>query len=94
MTGKCEICEKELNIGTIDSISHESKCTECMALEEDPQCAEHMAWANGFNAACEMLSADMVADRYGIGNMCSQWSAEEVANDLKSKIMDAFKASH
>jgi len=34
----------------------------------------------GFRLATETLRAE--ADRYGIGSMCSQWTADDVADDL------------
>ena len=37
-------------------------------------------YRKGFLAAVEMVRDR--DDRYGIGSMCSQWTAEDVANDL------------
>ena len=92
MTNKCNMCDKELNTGTVDSIDCGGDCLECMAFAEDPMCAEHMSWADGFKAACDLLIADQMLDRYGIGSMCSQWTASEVGEDLKTRVMEAFNA--
>jgi hypothetical protein len=88
----CNICEKELDAGTIDSINCGGDCMECAAFAEDPDCAEVMSWVNGFNAACNLLAQDVTKDRYGIGSMCSQWTADDVADDLKARAMEAFNA--
>lgn len=89
---KCSICQKELNTGTVDSLDCGGDCMECMAVAEDPHCAEAMSWADGFNAACDLLKADVEKDRYGIGSMLSQWTADEVADDLRARIMEVFNA--
>jgi hypothetical protein len=47
-------------------------------------------WLRGFAAACDLLIADMNLDRYGVGNMCSQWTAEEIGEDLKTRVMEAW----
>ena len=44
----------------------------------------------GFRAACELLREDMQEDKYGIGNMCSQWTAAEIADDLESRMNEAL----
>ena len=38
----------------------------------------------GFLAAVDMIRD--TEDRYGIGNMCSQWTAAEIANDLLERV--------
>jgi hypothetical protein len=49
-------------------------------------------WLAGFNAACDLLIKDIEIDRYGIGSMCSQWDAEDVGQDLKERVMEAWDA--
>lgn len=49
-------------------------------------------WLRGYRAACDLLIADAVIGRYGIGNMCSQWTADDVGNDLKQRVMEAWDA--
>ena len=49
-------------------------------------------WLAGFNAACELLIKDMDEDRYGIGNMCSMWTAADIGDDMKQRVMEAWDA--
>lgn len=49
-------------------------------------------WLKGFMAACDLLIADKELDHYGIGNMCSQWTAVDVGEDLKQRVMEAWNA--
>ena len=88
----CLTCKKELETGTVDSLDCGGDCMECMASSNDPFCVEAMSWAKGFKAACDLLRQDASGDRYGIGSMCSQWKADEVADDLMGRVMEAFNA--
>ena len=49
-------------------------------------------WIKGFSAACDLLIADIAIDRYGIGNMCSQWTADQVGEDMKQRLVEAWNA--
>lgn len=49
-------------------------------------------WLRGYRAACDLLIADKVIDRYGIGSAFSQWTADEVGEDLKERVMEAWNA--
>ena len=49
-------------------------------------------WLRGYLAACTLLIADVDRDKYGIGNMCSQWTADEVGEDLKQRVLEAWNA--
>ncbi len=47
----------------------------------------------GVEYVCQMLRDDERTenDKYGIGNMCSQWTASEVADDLLQRVMSENK---
>ena len=87
----CQTCHKPLDAGTVDSIDCGGDCMECMATFDDPSCAKAMSWAAGFRAACNLLRQDANGERYGIGSMVSQWRADEVADDLMKRELEAFR---
>lgn len=80
----CNQCKEPLNIGTIQSKDCGGDCLKCMAKDDDTA-KQALAFAEGFKAAVDLLKSS--DDLYGIGSMCSQWTTEEVAEDLNSKLI-------
>lgn len=78
MTEHCRICGRELD-NPSDPFSSDcgGDCRACMAAAGDPYPA---GFVDGYKAAVAALIAN--EKRYGIGSMCSQWTAEDVAEDL------------
>ncbi len=88
----CNICKAPLGMTPM----HEDcggDCLSCMAAAGDTDCQVKLAFIQGFNAACDLLrrDSDKEIDKYGIGNMCSQWTAEDVADDLQTRIEEVLK---
>jgi len=82
MTNQCSICKRDLDDPNDPfSVNCGGDCLACMAEAEDP---EPSAFKRGFLAAIEMIRDK--EDKYGIGNMCSQWTAEDVANDILERV--------
>lgn len=82
MTKHCSICKRWLN-NPKDPFSEDcgGDCLLCMADCQDPEPA---AFKAGFLAAVEMIRDK--EDKYGIGNMFSQWRADEVADDILERV--------
>jgi hypothetical protein len=79
---RCNICKRELDVDS-DPFSTDcgGDCLACMADADDPI---PKAFKEGFLAAIEFIRDK--EDRYGIGSMCSQWTAGEVADDILERV--------
>lgn len=86
MSDKCKLCGVELG----SSPEYEDcggDCLTCMSLD-DEECKERLAYVKGFTTACELLRKNY--EKYRIGDKCSRWTANEVADDL----MTALRRKH
>jgi hypothetical protein len=82
MMNTCKICSRTLN-NPEDPLSVDcgGDCAACMAVAGDPECEQYVA---GFRACVEMIRDK--ANKYGIGSMSSQWTAEDIASDILARV--------
>lgn len=83
---KCKVCDVVMDKSP-EHKSYDGVCLTCIANSGNIEFDKRLSFINGFKAACKILRDDSVNDFYGIGSMCSQWTAEDVADDLESYLL-------
>lgn len=85
----CHTCEMEVVsfVQIVKRIGAIGKRTGYKAGKEERNLATKVAKEQGFLAAVEIIRDK--EDRYGIGHMGSQWTANDVADDVRKQGEDA-----